>query len=106
MVKQALERGGRTIDGHCELLTHDRHRHVDVFNAAQDVGHQVAAFEACGVAVEGCLVIGASVDIVEYRPGQTSFRQLSKIMEVVTMAHAHVVLRIGSIHGGSIHQTQ
>ena len=78
MVEQALQRSGRAIDRHRELLAHDRHRHVDGFHAAQDVGHQVAALEARGILAIGHFVVGRAVDVIEDRTRQTPLGERRK----------------------------
>ena len=96
MVEQALQRGRGAIERHRQLLAHDRHRHVDGLDAAQDIGHQVAALEARGILAKRHLVVGGAVDVVEDRAGQPLLRQLAEIMEVVAVAQTHVVPGTGS----------
>ena len=89
MVEQALQRSGRAIDRHRQLLAHDGHRHIDGFHAAQDVGHEVAALEARRIPAIGHLVVCRSVDVVEDRTRQPPSGQSPEIMEVVTVAQTH-----------------
>ena len=89
MVEQALQRGRRTIDRHGELLAHDRHRHIDVADPAQDIRHQVAALEARRIPAIGHLVVGRAVDVVEDRPRQPPLRERPEVVEVVAVLQAH-----------------
>ena len=65
MVEEALQGGRRAIDRQRELLAHDGDGEVDVPDATQDVGHEVAALERFGVTPAGHLVVGGTVDVVE-----------------------------------------
>src|SRR5712671_5734294 len=90
MMEQALQGGWRAIEWHCELLAHHRHRHIDGFDAAQDIRDQIAALEARGILAKGHLVVGRSVYVVKDRTRQTSPGQSPEIMEVVTVEQTHV----------------
>src|SRR6267142_811893 len=75
VVEKALQRGGRTIERHGELLTHDGYGHVGGFHAAQDIGHQVTALEARGVLAIGHFVVSRAIDVIEDWTGQPSLGQ-------------------------------
>src|SRR5450755_3804281 len=91
MMEQALERGRRAIKRHCEPLAHNGHRHIDAFDATQDIGNEVTALEACGVPAIGHLVVGRSVDVIEDGTWYPAPSQSSKVVEVMTVTQAHMV---------------
>src|SRR5207249_1302820 len=102
VMEQALQRGGRAIDRHCELLTHHCYRHIDGFHAAQDVGHEVTALEARCILAIRHLVVSRSVDVVKDRTRQTSPGEAPEIMKIVTVAQTHIAPRIRASSPASI----
>jgi hypothetical protein len=90
VVKQALQRGRRAIDGHRELLAQNRDRHVDSLDAAQNIGHQITTFEARGILAIGRFVVCSAVNVVENRARQTPFSERLEILKIVTVLQAHV----------------
>ena len=89
MMKQTLQRGWRAVEGRGELLPQDGDAEIDGLDAAKDVGHEVAAFEARGVAAVGRLVVGGPVDVVENGARQPRLGETPEIVEVVAGCEAH-----------------
>jgi hypothetical protein len=89
MVEETLQRGRRAIDRQSELLTHYGDGDINVLYATQHVGYEVTALEAFRVTAVGHLVVGSTVNVIEYWSRQTSFGQTSEIMKVVTVAQLH-----------------
>ena len=89
MVERPLHGGGGTIERHGEVLTHDADRQINLGHAAQDRRDQIAGVKTGRVARHGRLVIRATVDIVEDRPGQPSLGEATEIMVVVAGLKAH-----------------
>ena len=58
-------------------------------NAAQDIGHQVAAIEARRVLPMRDLVVRRPVDVVEDGARQPPSRKLTKVVEVMAIAKPH-----------------
>src|SRR5665213_165960 len=98
IMKQALQRGRRAIKRRRQFLAHDDYGHIDRFHPAQDIRHQIAALETCGIPAKRYLVIRRPVDVIEDRARQPTPRELTEIMEIMTVTHAHPELRtsIGS----------
>src|SRR5262245_31830530 len=89
MVEETLQGGRGAIDRQRELLAHHSDGEINVFHAAQDVGHEIAALEAFCVTPVGHLVVGGAVDVIEYWTGQPSPGQTPEIMKVVAVAQMH-----------------
>ena len=89
VVEETLQGGRRAIDRQSELLAHDGDGEINVLYATQDVGHEVTALEAFRVTPVGHLVVGSTVDVIEYWARQPSFGQTPEIMKVVTVAQLH-----------------
>src|SRR5215471_13094495 len=89
VVEETLQGGRRAIDRQRKLLAQDGDGEIDVFYAAQDVGHEVAGLEGLRVAPVGHLVVRRAVDVIEYRSGQPSFGQTAEIMKVMTVMQMH-----------------
>ena len=66
---------------------------INSLHAAQHVGHQITALEACRILPMGHLVVCRSVDIIKNRTWQPSSGELPEIMKVVTVAQAHIAFR-------------
>jgi hypothetical protein len=99
VVEETLKGSRRAVDRHGELLAHNGDREVNSRDAAQDVGHEIAAFEACRIAPMGYFVVGRAVDVVKDRARQPTSRQPTEILKVVAVAKAHSPLH--SLEAGS-----
>src|SRR5207302_2637248 len=94
VMKQALHRSRRAIHRHCQLLAHDTYRNIESFHPAENVGHEVAAFKACGVLPERDLVVGTAVDVIKDRARHSSPRQFAEVVKIVAVAQSHAALPI------------
>src|SRR5436190_11694798 len=90
MMEQALKCGGRAIEGTGKLLAHHGDGDINVRHAAQNIGYEVAAFEACRISPMRHFVVGRPVDIVEYRAGYPAPGELAKVVEVMAVPEQHV----------------
>jgi hypothetical protein len=88
-MKQPLEGSWRAINRHCQLLAHDCYRKVDLGDAAQHVGDEVASVECGRVAMVGDFVIGGAVNVVENGAGQALFGQSAEVMKIKAMFQTH-----------------
>ena len=57
-----------------------------MLDATQDVRNQITAFEALRVTLMRYLIVGSTIDVIEYRTGQPPLGQMPKIVKVVTVA--------------------
>jgi len=95
VMKQTLQRSRRAIHGQRQLLAHDTDRNIEGFHPAQNIGHKVTAFEACGVLPERDLVVGASVDVIKDGTWHSSPCQFAEVMKIMAVAQPHAAFPVG-----------
>ena len=104
MMEQPLQRSRRAVERHGQLLAHDRHRHVDLLDAPQHVGDEVAVLKGAGVAAIGRFVVRPAVDVVKDRLRQPSLGEAAKIVKIVAALNAHLAnpWKVMSGRGGRV----
>ena len=85
MMEQTLQGRRRAIERRREPLTHDSDAEIDRVDAPQDIGNEVAGFEARRIAAVGGLIVGGAIDIIENRARQPRSCEPPKIVEIVTV---------------------
>jgi hypothetical protein len=85
MMKQPLKRRRGAEQGHGQLLPHDRYRHVDAFDARENVGHQIAPLIGFSISPIADLIVRCTVDVVEDRPWQPPPCHRAEIFDVVAL---------------------
>lgn len=91
VMEQALEGGRRAVNRHRQLVAENRDRHIDLAEAGQHVRHEIAVLEGARVPAERRFIVGAAVDVIVDRPGQTPTRQFAEVMKVVAVLQTHGV---------------
>jgi hypothetical protein len=67
VVKQTLQRRRGTVERHSEFLPHHGQGEIDVLDAAQHVGDEVAVFETRRIPTVGHLVVRRAIDVAPTR---------------------------------------
>jgi hypothetical protein len=78
--------------GAWDFLPHDGRRHIDAFDADQNVGHQIALLVGFGISPIRDLVVRRAVDVMEYGPRQSPPCHRAEIPDVVASINTHWVL--------------
>jgi F0F1-type ATP synthase membrane subunit c/vacuolar-type H+-ATPase subunit K len=76
---------GERTNGKAHFAAQDRAAGVDLIDARQHIGHQIAVGIGGGVAGLGQLIIGGTVDIVEHRPRQALLGQQPEVVDVMAI---------------------
>ena len=94
MMKQPLKRRRGAEQGHVQLLPHDRYRHVDDFDARENVGNEIASLVSFGISPIRDLIVRRTVDVVEDRPRQSPSCHRAEIPDVVASIDTHWLLHL------------
>ena len=94
MMEQPLKRSRCAEQGHVYFLPHDGYRHVNAFDARENVGHQIAPLVGFGISPIRDLIVRRAVDVVEDRPRQSPPCHRAEIPDVVASIDTHWLLHL------------
>jgi hypothetical protein len=94
VMEKPLQCGRRAEQWHIQFLPHNTCRHVDVFDACEDVGYEITAFEGFGISPISDLIIRRPIDVMEDWARQSSPCHQTKILDVVASIGAHGLLHL------------
>ena len=89
VMKQPLQRRWRQEQRQVNTFAHDLRRHVDGFNAGEDVRNEVALVVGLRISSIGDLVVGGTIDVMKDRSRQPPPGKTPELLHVVALVQVH-----------------
>src|SRR5271166_2950213 len=101
-MEQSLKSGWCAEQGHVDFLPHYGRRHIDAFDARQNVGHQIAPLVGFGISPIRDLVVRRAVDVMEYGARQSPPCDRAEIPDVVASIDTHWLLHLSNYNANGL----